>query len=285
MTKRRRALLLLAASALVAATIGATFSLSSRDAGTPAVQHSCVTEPVAAPRHVCFAAALTTKPDTARVRALLAEIDEAYRAGAMDDCHFLVHEVGEMTARRVPDVRKAIRMGNGACLNGYVHAVAQALVRFWGERHHHRVHGAQHVAADCEGLRNLEIRDACVHGVGHGLFHGELAGAVNGCAITFVEERLRTRCRAGVMMENAMGHGHAHPGGLRAAATRCTGARLTAGDRATCFEQIGEIAMMHRSHDFERARTACSAVDGIANRAACLQGALRELALWRTTRA
>jgi hypothetical protein len=221
----------------------------------------------------CLRPTFQSAAATGRVGATLDALDEAVQRGRLDDCHALAHELAHVVVARVRRVDRALALGGSQCSDGYQHGVVEAAA------------GVGAGPSTCARRRSEELRDACHHALGHRYLIAtryDVRAALARC-----RERLRgepaERCTDGVMMQNSMQF-------MRLGAAlyalhaphACDGLHLHGRLRATCYEEIGEVAMFVFRHRLPGARRVCARVATAYGRRACNAGARAELELSRS---
>ena len=275
----------LAAVAIVAAQTGASAPAEpalkhARHAAQP-IPAECVRMATHAEQARCLNPYFHDAVRSGRTRVALGQLADLVRAGTLDDCHHLAHDLGHVGFETQGNLATALRAGGADCLNGYYHGVVEAAV------HQAAAQGPLEIGGMCRELRGEAMAyDGCVHGLGHGLMlvYNDVMRARRMCD-ALPEGYARQRCAGGVYMQNSMRFLDLDDARYRTTAPRaCDGLPLPADDRALCNGQIGEIAMFYYRHDLNKALGVCRVIGNRTDAASCERGARTELATSRLER-
>ncbi len=135
----------------------------------------------------------------------LAEIDE--EDGIKQQCHSLVHFLGQEAYRTSRDLPKAFAQCSSAiaCGEGCYHGAVEAYIEETGDQ----LEGASIAKICSRDFTGNEVNyQACVHGIGHAfmlLSGGEVLQSLPKC--DFLAAGDREDCYAGIFMENVFGAG------------------------------------------------------------------------------
>lgn len=246
----------------------------------PGLDASGVIDCVRLSTHAEQARCLQVRASAARpanTRAALRALTELVRAGALDDCHPLAHDLGHARLEARGNFIASMREGDASCLQGYYHGVVEAAVHQAASR------GELDVATLCTDLLEEDpAYDACLHGLGHGLMRlfEDAPRAQQACAPLRDGDALR-RCADGVFMENAMRYLPLDNARYRASAPHaCDGLSPASAEFNLCHAEIGEIAMFYYRHDLPAALEICRAIGSRLGNGACERGARDELKTW-----
>lgn len=275
----------LAAVAIVAALTGAIASaepaLKHARHAAPPTPAECVRLATHAEQARCLDPYFHDAVRSGRTREALGQLADLVRAGSLDDCHHLAHDLGHVEFDIHGNLPAAIRAGGADCLNGYYHGVVEAAV------HRAAAQGPLEIGGMCRELQGEAMAyDGCVHGLGHGLMlvYNDVMRARRMCD-ALPDRYARRRCVGGVYMQNSMRFLDLDDARYRATAPRaCDGLPLPADERALCSGQIGEIAMFYYRHDLNNALRICRLIANRTDEDSCTRGARDELAISRLER-
>jgi len=213
-TRKHKALFILAL--LVMGGGGFLFTLNPiSDRGLPAVPRECFDKASEYEQWLCLEPYLKTLVSKGSVRYAMDEVQRLQDEGSVNNCHFLIHVVGEANLEKHNfNPGKAFATCELGCAEGCFHGV---MARYIDEKADpHTV--ASEVKSMCDtvsmGVREpgkAELRDAageCAHGIGHGLAaHGffSIPEATKLCQ-SFDNKYREGRCRQGIMMEHVTEH-------------------------------------------------------------------------------
>jgi len=138
----------------------------------------------------------TEYAETNGVEAALAQLvaDGLAKPTFAGSCHTVAHEIGQVAASQV-DLRTALELEPGSCLNGYTHGLLQVLAVKPDTKF-------SELLDACAKAKAGEMATECVHGVGHllALRHpSSLKSSLEECLT--IEASLHASCVGGTMME------------------------------------------------------------------------------------
>jgi hypothetical protein len=242
------------------AAVNGPAAVSGPDAAGP-TPADCIRLATHAERARCLDPYFRDAARSGRTREALGRLADLVRAGTLDDCHHLAHDLGHVGFETQGNLAAAIRAGDADCLNGYYHGVVEAAVRRAAAQ------GPLEIGGMCRELRGEGLAyDGCVHGLGHGLMlvYGDVIRARRLCA-TLPDAYARQRCVGGVYMQNSMRYLDLDNARYRTTAPRaCDGLALPA--------------------DLNMALSVCRLIGNQTDEASCERGARNELATSRLER-
>ena len=121
------------------------------------------------------------------------------KIGAIDDCHFLSHEIGHASYEENPSVVDNLRgMDSSVCRGGFYHGIMSAFFHYVKENNQ----ALPDYKDICNEFIGLPDYQDCIHGLGHGFVHyylDDVQSSVNLChEMSFYQGSL---CIGGVMMQ------------------------------------------------------------------------------------
>ncbi len=198
------------------------------------------------------------------------------KLGAIDDCHFVSHQVGHVAFEENPNViENLMGMDGTMCRGGYFHGV---IASYFHEAKETEKAFPSNYKTICNNLIGSSNYQDCVHGLGHGLVHyfgDDLNSSVESCHdMSFYQNRL---CMKGVMMEytdNALtrqGISQDTISGL------CNSSELDNLDYQECSMSIGTTLAFFVNHDFDQGAKSCELIDNKETQKLCLEGLRLEI--------
>jgi hypothetical protein len=241
----------------------------SSDIGECAIQNYDTTALVC---YSNFFESLATDANNADTLELAAGLS---RIGAIDDCHFVSHNIGHVAFEKIPDVITNLRQIDGAvCRGGFYHGVISS--------YFHNMKGIEKdfppvndICSDLQGTSNYQD---CIHGIGHGLVHyyGEdLNSAVSACnQMSFYHNVL---CIKGVMMQYTDNEITRNGKSSENLSNLCQKDDLNQLDYQQCAMSIGSTLAFHSNHNFDESSKYCELITYKEDRKYCLEGLRLEI--------
>ncbi|QLH07931.1 thrombospondin [Nitrosopumilus ureiphilus] len=198
------------------------------------------------------------------------------KLGAIDDCHFVSHEVGHVAFNKKPNVAEnLIGMDGTMCRGGYFHGVLSAY--FHDEQEKNKSLPSDYKVI-CNGLIGSSNYQDCVHGLGHGLVHyfGEdLGSSLEKCHdMSFYQNRL---CMKGVMMQYTDNVLTRQGITSDAVSNLCNESKLDNVDFVECSMSIGTTLAFFTNHDLEEGSKSCKLIEDQQSQNYCLEGLRLEI--------
>ena len=193
------------------------------------------------------------------------------KLGAIDDCHFVSHEVGHVAFEENPNViENLMGMDGSMCRGGFFHGVLAAYFHDIKETEGSFPSSYKMVCDDLIGSSNYQD---CIHGLGHGLVHyfgDDLSSSVELChEMSFYQNRL---CMKGVMMQytdNILTREGPYEDTI---STLCSESELDELDYQECSMSVGTTVAFHTNHDLEEGRKLCGLISEETAKNFCMQG-------------
>ncbi len=197
------------------------------------------------------------------------------KLGAIDDCHFISHEIGHISFEEIPDIMTNIKQVDGSiCRGGFYHGVISSYF------HNIKEMGKDFPSVDgiCNDLRGTSNYQDCIHGVGHGLVHyyGEdLNSAVSECnQLSFYHNIL---CIKGVMMQYTDNEITRYGKSSENLSNLCQQDDLNASDYQQCAMSIGSTLAFHTNHSLDESAKYCEQITNEKEEKYCLEGLRLEI--------
>ena len=198
------------------------------------------------------------------------------KLGAIDDCHFVSHEIGHVSFEENPNVIANLVGADGTmCRGGYFHGVLASYFHDVGE-------SGEPVPSDYDTICNELIGSSnyqdCIHGIGHGLVHyfGEdLDSSLEMCHnMSFYQDRL---CTNGVMMQYTDNVLTRQGITTDVISNLCNEFELSSIDFGECNMYIGTTLAFFTNHDFDEGEKSCKLIDNENAQKFCLDGLRLEI--------
>ena len=198
------------------------------------------------------------------------------KLGAIDDCHFVSHEVGHVAFEENPNViENLMGMDGTMCRGGYFHGVLAS--------YFHKIKETEEIFPTtyktiCDELIGTSNYQDCVHGLGHGLVHffgNNLNSSVELCHdMSFYQNRL---CMKGVMMEYTDNVLTREGMPKEVISGLCDPSELDSLDFQECSMSIGTTLAFFSNHDFVQGAKSCKLIDDEDTKKMCLKGLRSEI--------
>ncbi|MBI3253325.1 MAG: thrombospondin type 3 repeat-containing protein [Nitrosopumilales archaeon] len=192
------------------------------------------------------------------------------KLGAVDDCHFVSHEIGYVGFEENPNVIEILRdVDSTICRGGYYHGVMTAY--FHDAKENNK--SLPEYKDICNDLIGSSDYQDCIHGLGHGLVHfyqGDLTASTNSChQMSFYQSSL---CVGGTMMQYT--DEQLTRNGLTAnnISKMCTSLNLSSLDYQQCNVSLGLSLAYHTNHDLEKGKSFCEMISDEKGKSFCLYG-------------
>lgn len=189
------------------------------------------------------------------VKAALAFAATLPRIGAVNDCHFLVHDIGEKAFDETGNLTKAFELGDRWCRSGFYHGVMVSYFHYLRENNL----DVDNYSNVCEPLKGSKNYQNCFHGLGHGLIHyynDDLSSADNYC------NRLSyypyTLCVGGVMMQYTDELLTRTEDSQDTVKNVCNISGLNELESQYCYIGLGITLAAHTNNDLEKSTEYCS---------------------------
>lgn len=198
------------------------------------------------------------------------------KLGAIDDCHFVSHEVGHVAFNERPNVAEnLIGMDGTMCRGGYFHGVLSAYFHDVQEKNKSLPSDYKVICNELIGSSNYQD---CVHGLGHGLVHyfeEDLNSSLEKCHdMSFYQNRL---CMKGVMMQYTDNVLTRQGITSDTVSNLCNESKLDNIDFVECSMSIGTTLAFFTNHDFDEGANSCELIEHPQGQNYCLEGLRLEI--------
>ena len=198
------------------------------------------------------------------------------KIGAIDDCHFVAHEIGHVSFEENPNViANLMGMDGSMCRGGYFHGVLASYFHDVGESGESFPSNYKTICDELIGSSNYQD---CIHGLGHGLVHyfgDDVNSSVELCHdMSFYQNRL---CMKGVMMQYTDNMLTRLGISKDTISNLCVPSELDSIDFQECSMSIGTTLAFFTNHDFDEGEKSCELIDNDDARKFCLDGLRLEI--------
>ena len=193
------------------------------------------------------------------------------KIGAIDDCHFVSHEIGHASYEMTLDVTKSLHGMDGTmCRGGYFHGVMASYFHNISESGVDFPDSYQTVCDDLIGSSNYQD---CIHGLGHGLVHyfgDDLNASLESChELSFYQDLI---CTNGVMMQYTDDVMTINGISKETFSDMCDSNTLQRIDYVNCNMSIGNTLAFFTDHDLEKGKELCNLIENEDSRNYCTKG-------------
>jgi hypothetical protein len=198
------------------------------------------------------------------------------KLGAIDDCHFVSHEIGHTAYEENPNVvENLIGVDGSMCRGGYFHGTLAA--------YFHNVKENSESFPDsymtiCDGLIGSSNYQDCIHGLGHGFVHyylDDLESSVQNChTLSFYQTIL---CIKGVMMQYTDNKITRYGLTEQNLSNLCPKSQLDVLDYQQCTMSIGSTLAFHTRHNLEEGTKPCELISDEEGKSFCQEGLRLEI--------
>lgn len=192
------------------------------------------------------------------------------KIGALDDCHFVSHNIGHAAFEENPDVSSALSgIDSSICRGGFYHGVIAAYF------HNIKESGKQFpdsFSNICDGLIGTVDYLSCLHGLGHGLTHyfmSDVNSIVEKCnELSYFPGY---QCLTGAFMQHADNE-LTRTNAEDVISKICVKDELANHDYILCTMQLGTAIAFHTDHDYEKGEKLCVLLQDADSVNYCLEG-------------
>jgi len=191
--------------------------------------------------------------------------------GALDDCHFVSHEIGHAAFEEYKDVAASLSgIDSSLCRGGFYHGVIAAYF------HSIKEQGKpfpDSFGTICDGMIGTVDYLSCLHGLGHGLMHyfeSDIDTVITKCnELSYFPGY---HCLTGAFMQ------HAENELIRAKSPEevipkiCLKDKFESYDYILCNMQLGTAITFHTNHDYEKGKSMCIMLQDAQAINYCLEG-------------
>ncbi|MCV0393113.1 MAG: thrombospondin type 3 repeat-containing protein [Nitrosopumilus sp.] len=228
-------------------------------------------------RHLCYTVFFgkITKNEQNNSNALELSIALS-KIGAIDDCHFVSHEIGHVAFEENPNViSNLIGMDGTMCRGGYFHGVLASY--FHSIKEHNESFPSDYNLVCNELIGSSNYQD-CVHGLGHGLVHyfgNDLDSSLELChEMSFYQNIL---CVKGVMMQYTDNTMTQKGISQNVVSDLCDESQLEKLDFIECSMSLGTTLSFFNNHDYDKSSKFCEYVENEKGQSYCLDGLRLEI--------
>jgi len=198
------------------------------------------------------------------------------KIGAIDDCHFVSHEIGHIAYKEINDVTKSLQGMDGTmCRGGYFHGVLSSYFHNIEELKKPFPDSYQTICNDLIGSSNYQD---CIHGLGHGFVHyfgDDLNSSLESCHnLSFYQNIL---CVKGVMMQYTDNVLTRDGISKDIISNLCDSEQLERTDFIECSMSTGTTLAFFTRHDFEKGKELCNLIEDTDSRNYCIEGLRLEI--------
>ncbi|MBI3253167.1 MAG: thrombospondin, partial [Nitrosopumilales archaeon] len=207
--------------------------------------------------------------DTLQLALALTKLD------ALDDCHFVSHEIGHAAFRENPDVsQNMIGVDGKICRGGFYHGIMAAYFHNLKENNKDLVS----YKTVCNDLIGTPDYTNFVHGLGHGLRHyypDDLNASITACdQMSFYQGSV---CMGGLLMQytdEKLTQSRAWQNDI---SNICSRSELRDFDYQQCNDSLGLSLAFHTNHNYDAASKYCDLVSDEVGKESCFKGLEREI--------
>lgn len=195
--------------------------------------------------------------------------------GAMDDCHFVSHQIGHAAHSENPNVFENLRgVDSHICRGGFYHGMMAA---YFHDLHENEK-GLGSYKTICNDFIGSPKYTKCVHGLGHGLIHyflNDLNSAINACdQMSFYQGSI---CVGGVFMQytdNELTSSNSIEEDIQ---NICPKSELRIFDYQQCRDNLGLSIAFHTNHNLKEGSKLCDLITDDMGKQYCYRGLEREI--------
>ncbi len=197
------------------------------------------------------------------------------KLGAIDDCHFISHEIGSASFNENGDIFETLNGIDGSiCRGGFYHGTMAA---FFHELRENNEDISSYKTV-CNVFIGSPNYTKCVHGLGHGLIHYfeyKLEPAINSCdEMSFYQG---TICVGGVMMGYTDRKLITSTSIEKDISNICLKSELRIFDYQTCSDNLGLSIAFYTDHDLDEGGKLCELIQDDEGKDFCFRGLEREI--------
>ncbi len=193
------------------------------------------------------------------------------KVGALDDCHFVSHELGHAAFTKNPDVVSVLGgIDSSICRGGFYHGVLAAYF------HDMKVNGekfSNSFSNVCDDLIGTVDYLSCLHGLGHGLMHyfvSDVNSVIEKCnELSYFPGY---QCLTGAFMSYADNELTKANNQKDVVSKICSKKDLFAHDYILCNMQLGTAIAFHTNHDYVKGEKICILLQDVDAINYCLEG-------------
>ncbi|BDQ30566.1 hypothetical protein NZNM25_07930 [Nitrosopumilus zosterae] len=195
--------------------------------------------------------------------------------GAVDDCHFISHEIGHAAYAENSNIFENLSGVDGSvCRGGFYHGVMAA---YFHELQENNKDMGEYKTI-CNDFIGKPEYTKCVHGLGHGITHyfiNDLNSAINACdQMSFYQSSI---CVGGVFMQYTDDELTRSTSIKQDIQNICPKSDLRIFDYQQCRDNLGLSIAFHTDHDLEEGSKLCDMIIDDMGKQYCHRGLEREI--------
>lgn len=198
------------------------------------------------------------------------------KMGAIDDCHFVSHEIGHVSYEETGNVAKSLQGMDGTmCRGGYFHGVLASYFHNISELGKPFPDSYKTICDDLIGSSNYQD---CVHGLGHGFVHyfgDDLDSSLDSCHELSLYQNIL--CVKGVMMQYTDNVLTRDGISGETVSNLCNSELLEKNDYVECSMSTGTTLAFFANHDLQKGQELCSMIADGVSRNYCVEGLRLEI--------
>ena len=197
------------------------------------------------------------------------------KVGAVDDCHFISHQIGHEAFENNPVIyENLVGIDDSICRGGFFHGIMAAYFHELYEQNQD-ISGYKTICNDFIGNSKFST---CIHGLGHGLTHYflyDLNSAIVACdQMSFYQSSI---CIGGVMMQYTDNKLTKSRSIINNVPEICSKSFLRIYDYQQCNDNLGLSIAFHTNHNYEKGAQICNMITDEMGRQYCFRGLEREI--------
>ncbi|HXV67048.1 MAG TPA: thrombospondin type 3 repeat-containing protein [Nitrosopumilaceae archaeon] len=198
------------------------------------------------------------------------------KIGAVDDCHFVSHEIGHVAFNENPNVYdNLVIMDSSVCRGGFYHGILAAYFHDLKENNAKFPDSYKTICDDFIGTYNY---NHCLHGLGHGVVHyymNDLKSSIKSCdELSYYQNDL---CLSGVMMQYTDNEITVNGMSKEMITSLCSKSELNSYDYLKCTTTIGVTLAFHTNHNLQESTKFCKMIDEQDGQEYCIVGLQQEM--------
>lgn len=197
------------------------------------------------------------------------------KIGALDDCHFVSHEIGHVAYEKNPNVISLLDgMDSSVCRGGFYHGVMSA---YFHDIKENKKQVPEYKTLCDDFIGRADYQD-CIHGLGHGFVHyylEDIKSSIDAChSMSFYQASL---CIGGVMMQYTDSELTTSNSWEQDIPTMCSKINPSQIDYHQCNVSLGLSLAYHTDHNRQVGTQFCNLITDENGRDACLIGVIGEI--------
>ena len=198
------------------------------------------------------------------------------RLGAVDDCHFVSHAIGQAAFQEDLKVyENLIGVDDEMCRGGFYHGLLSA---YFNEIRESGKPFPSSYEILCDDFIGTSAYERCIHGLGHGFityYQNELETVIELCdQLPFYQNNL---CLGGVMMQYTDDKLTKYGISEEIMSSMCQKSQLNSHDYEKCNLLLGVTLAFHTNHDLEEGSKFCEMIYDKEGKEFCISGLDQEI--------